>query len=118
MMLWTTPEQLPYRVSLCDLRTPSIRRHVSLVFRSDGDFVIEGYECGPEVESRTGSSVFEWLRIVRAEHLPVLFASLGLSPTTASIEELRSRFSGPAAGSFDGLVANAVPSELHLHSAA
>lgn len=117
MTLWTTLGQLPYRVALCDLDTGSIRRHVSVVLRSDGDFVVEGYECGPEVVSRSDTQVFEWLRVVRAEHLPELLAALGITSATDLVETVRSRYSGPAAVALDELIAATVPSELCVHPA-
>jgi len=37
----------------------------------EGDFVIEGHDLGP------GDSEYEWITVVRAEHIPALITLLG-----------------------------------------
>jgi len=81
-------------VVLVSARDADGSMHRSVALTEAGDLVLTGHDLGPGVERAFGDGLdeYEFVRTVRAEHVPAVLAALGAADPEQLLGEIAARF--------------------------
>jgi hypothetical protein len=100
------------QITLREERNGADIRYLTASLSDAGDLVLDGQDLGP---STPDGDEYEWVRTIRAEHIPLLRAAGEIPNDADLLATLAERYSGIASYDLERLLADGeIPNELFV----